>query len=131
MNRILVDSSVWIDYLRSGKAAVADYLENILQEQTAVTCGVVVTEVIHGYRNKSEQKFMEEVFEVIPYIEIERKDWEDTAKLLSSLEHRGMTISIADGLIAQVCIRHNLHLLTLDKIFKRIERVKAIPLSSL
>jgi predicted nucleic acid-binding protein len=59
----------------------------------------------------------------VPYVELDRSDWENTGRLLSSPKIRALRIPLSDGLIAQLCIRHALSLLTLDKHFEMFEHV--------
>ena len=126
MSRVLVDTSVWIGYFRSGEGALYDLLDEELERGEVVTCGVVLTELLRGVRGKKEERILSEVFQAIPYVEIDRKDWEDAGRLLAGGRIRASRVPSTDGLLAQVCIRHGLRILTLDKHFDLFEKIPKV-----
>ena len=46
--QILVDSSVWIEYVTGAPSSEADYLYRLLGQQPLVVADVVMAEVLHG-----------------------------------------------------------------------------------
>ncbi len=52
MADIHVDSSVWIEYFRSGQEKIFDQLDQLLDEDRVVLCGFVELEIIQGIRLK-------------------------------------------------------------------------------
>ena len=126
MNRILVDTSIWIEFFRSGKGVKYDFLDGAIEDEKVVTCGVVLSEILRGAKGKKEHRLVSDIFQAVPYLEIDRRDWEDAARLLADAQTRGFTIPLTDGLIAQVCIRHGLDILTLDKHFDNFPQLKVL-----
>lgn len=51
-------------------------------------------------------------------------EWELAGELDASLRSKGITIPPVDLLIAQVCIRHNVPIFTLDAHFEKIEKLR-------
>lgn len=125
MADVLVDTSVWIDFFRNEEGRSGDLLDSLLEEDRVVLCGVVEMEIFQGLRKK-EQHEVQSVFELIPYIEITREDFIASGTLWQSLRKKGETIPSTDCLIAELCIRHNLALFSLDSHFDKIKELKRL-----
>ena len=123
---MLVDSSAWISYLRSGEGTLSTLLERLLDENRAALCGIVLTEVRQGLR-AHEQGEVLELFETLPYFETTRDDYERAGALLAGLQRQGLTIPAPDGVIAALCLEHDLELLEFDKHFRHIEGLRRVP----
>lgn len=123
---MLVDSSAWISYLRSGEGGLSTYLERLLDNNRAALCGIVLTEVRQGLRSHEQGEVLE-LFETLPYIETTRDDYERAGALLSGLQRRGMTLPAPDGVIAALCLEHELELLEFDKHFGHVEGLNRYP----
>jgi predicted nucleic acid-binding protein len=122
----MVDSSAWIDYLRKGEGATADRIDELIDSGCASICGVIEMELLHGCK-KTERRELEELLSALDYVEAARDDYIAAGELLSELRQAGIKIPATDALIAALCIRENLPLLTLDKHFERITRLKLLP----
>ena len=61
-------------------------------------------------------------FASLPFIIPERKDHVDAAALKSKLRHKGVQAATIDVLLAQLCLRHRLSMLTLDADFAHMAR---------
>jgi predicted nucleic acid-binding protein len=125
MTLVLVDSSAWVHYLRAGDGALAAQLEKLLDDNRAALCGMVLTEVRQGLR-PHEERIALDLFETLPYLETTREDYERAGELLATLRRQGITIPAPDGVIAALCLRHDLELLEHDKHFEHLERLKRI-----
>ncbi len=116
---VLVDSSAWIEFFRTKVNVTGDSVENLLDANEAALCGVVEMEILHGL-HPHEQKKVAELFKVLLYIETERQDFIEAGYILAKLRSTGITIPATDALIAAICLRHDLSLLSLDKHFNHI-----------
>ena len=123
---MLVDSSAWISYLRSGEGTLSTFLEGLLDDNLAALCGLVLTEVRQGLR-AHEQGEVLELFETLPYFETTRDDYERAGALLAGLQRQGLTIPTPDGIIAALCLEHDLELLEFDKHYEYIEGLRRVP----
>lgn len=123
MNKVLIDSSVWINYFRPGKSVVAKELDIILDENRAVLCGMVELEILQGLRGK-EHDLVKDLFTALQYIVTNREDFILAGTILNQLRQKGITIPSSDCLIAAQCIRSNFYLYTLDNDFKKIPSLK-------
>jgi predicted nucleic acid-binding protein len=120
---ILVDSSIWIDYFRSGVGKQYDMIEYYIDTNSIVICGIIELEILQGAQKK-ERNLIEDLFSALPYIETSRNDFLRAAELLGSLRKQGITIPLSDGIIAAQCLRRDIFLMSTDKHFDYIERLK-------
>ena len=124
-DRVLVDTSAWIEALRGRDARLTEIVDRLLDEERVVFCGIIEMELLHGLR-KSEAEGCLALFEVLPYIEVDRQEWRRGGELLAGMRSRGSAIPATDALIAALCLRHELTLLTLDKHFNNIPQLKLL-----
>lgn len=119
MPNVLVDTSVWVDFFRHGENPASLELDRLLKERQVVLCGIVELELLQGAR-PSDKAALSELLSGLPYLETDRGDFQKAGELLGSLRTRGFQIPATDGLIAALCLRHHLTLLTLDRHFNHI-----------
>jgi predicted nucleic acid-binding protein len=128
---ILVDTSVWSSALR--RDAVEESreirtLRSALQRGDAVfTTGLILQELLQGFNGPKSKARIIETFAALPLIIPERKDHIDAAALKTKLRQKGVQAGTIDALLAQLCLRHELAMLTLDSDF--IHMARFIPLS--
>jgi predicted nucleic acid-binding protein len=126
MANVLVDTSAWIDFFRNDKGPTGDLLETLLVQDRVVLCGVVEMEIFQGLRKKQELLEVQTIFELIPYLEMTRRDFIASGTLWQNLRKKGKTLPSTDCLIAALCLRNDLALLSLDVHFDEIGEMKRI-----
>jgi predicted nucleic acid-binding protein len=127
MNEVLVDTSVWIEFFRSKQGAAGDILDELLDKDKAVICGIVEMEIFQGLK-KHEMSDVQSILPLLSYVEITRADFIAAGRLWKALREHGNTIPSTDCMIAAVCLRCDLTLLSLDAHFKKIDGLKQIQL---
>jgi len=120
MNKILIDTSAWIDFLRSKSSLLGDNVARAIKEDKAVLCGVVVAELLQGAKGIKEQRQLKLLFDNLERVQIIEKDWDDAGHLLGSLRAKGITLPLTDAVIAVIARRSQLTVLTLDKHFEHL-----------
>jgi hypothetical protein len=125
MASVLVDTSVWVDYFRGGQSEAVAILDNLLEEKKVALCGTVEMELLQGVRPGEKDRLMD-LLTALNYIETERADFQMAGEMLAALRAKGIQIPTTDGLIASLCVRHQLSLLTLDKHFDHLQHVRKI-----
>jgi len=119
----LIDSSVWIEYLRpKGSKKVKDRLREILQKEEAVSCGVVVVEILRGTKNEEDFQSLHDSLMSLPQIPIDDAVIERASKWGFFLDRKGKTVSTTDLLIAAAAYKKG-KLLHLDHDFEVISSV--------
>ena len=122
---VFVDTSVWSLALRhDGKTDVAHVkaLAAALTDGRAVTTGLVLQELLQGFHGPRARDQIVERFAALPLVTPDRSDHIGAADLRNECRRRGIAVTTVDALIAQLCVRHKLTLLTTDKDFARIAK---------
>lgn len=123
---LFVDTSVWSLIFR--RDAPSDTLEarRLLQaiesKEPIVTTGLVLQELLQGFSGPKAPDQLRERFRAVPFVSPDRLDHSDAAALRNFCRRSGVQIGTIDALIAQLCIRHDLMLLTADKDFDNAAR---------
>lgn len=115
---ILVDSSVWIDFIRGGEAPQAESLAHLLAEDQIVCLNsTVLTEVLRGSRSEDELTYVSGAFQGLPFLELQApRDHIEAARLYRAARASGVTVNgLADLLIAATCIKFGASLLHRDR----------------
>ena len=118
---LLVDTSVWsLAFRRDQKSTVAQFsaLRNALEgDDMVVTTGLVLQELLQGFSGPRARKDLIERFAALPLISPDRQDHIDAADLRNTCRRAGVQLGTIDALLAQLCIRHDLTLLSTDNDF--------------
>jgi predicted nucleic acid-binding protein len=120
---LLVDTSVWSLALRRDEASSAPEVRALRQAlesgETVVTTGVILQELLQGFAGPRARADIVERFAALPLLAPDRQDHIDAAELRNRCRRAGVQIGTIDALLAQLCIRHQLTLLTTDNDFVR------------
>jgi len=118
---LLVDTSVWsLAFRRDQKSTVRQVsaLRNALEgDDMVVTTGLVLQELLQGFAGPRARNDLIERFAALPLISPDRQDHIDAADLRNMCRRAGIQLGTIDALLAQLCIRHDLILLTTDNDF--------------
>ena len=88
--------------------------------ELVVTTGLVLQELLQGFRGPKATREVRERFAALPLLVPDLGDHVKAAELRNLCRRRGAQIGTIDALIAQMCIRHALTLLTTDRDFKAV-----------
>jgi predicted nucleic acid-binding protein len=123
---LLVDTSVWSLALRRdvvGPQPEVRHLEQaLLGAQAVVTTGLVLQELLQGFSGPKAREQIIDRFSSLPLVQPDRQDHIDAAALRTTCRRAGVQIGTIDALLAQLCIRHQLTLLTTDQDFAHAAR---------
>ncbi len=122
MSEYLVDTSVWVEFLRGEKIAIKKRLEKLLDENRAVVTGIILAELLTGINNERDRDFLEESFLGLPFLEATRESFAAAGKMGAALRKKGITVPVSDLLIAAAAKAHGLTVLTLDNHFQTLAR---------
>jgi predicted nucleic acid-binding protein len=108
----LIDSSVWIEYLRpKGSKKVKERVREILQKEEAVSCGVVVVEILRGAKSEKDFQSLHDSLTFLPQIPIDDEVIQRASQWGFLLDRKGKSVSTTDLLIAaaaykKACLLH-------------------------
>ncbi len=125
---LFVDTSVWSLALRrdapadppAGANEVRELVRAIEAGEMLVTTGLVLQELLQGFSGPKDRAQILDRFAALPLLVPDRRDHVDAAELRNTCRRRGVQIGTIDALLAQLCIRHGLTMLTTDGDFLSI-----------
>jgi predicted nucleic acid-binding protein len=121
---LFVDTSVWSLVFRRDVVATAVEVIALRQSleagDTILTTGLVLQELLQGFAGPRARRQLTERFAALPFINPDRQDQIEAADLRNRCRRSGIQIGTIDALLAELCIRHGLTLLTTDNDFSRI-----------
>lgn len=127
---LFVDTSVWSLALRRDSPpadpAVEILRQALMEGDTVVTTGIVLQELLQGFSGPKDQKRIIERLRVLPLLHPTRDTYIEAARLRNTCRRRGVQLGTIDALIAQLCIEHEIALLTTDKDF--VHAARFVPL---
>lgn len=128
----LVDTSVWSLALRRDTEIASPHvqaLQQLLSSATpVVTTGLVLQELLQGFAGPKARAQIVERFVAFPILQPDRQDHIDAAALRNTCRRAGVQVGTIDALLAQLCIRHKLSLLTSDLDFNHMAKHCALKL---
>jgi len=127
-DKILIDTSIWIDFFRKKDFKIYTLVAKLLKERRAVGTGIVSLELLKGGKTIKELNYLNDLFEVIEMVFPNPQSYTLAGKMGYALARKGHTLSVVDLLIAQLAIENSLTLLTLDKHFKIIKKNSSLKL---
>jgi len=125
---VLVDTSVWIDFLRGAPTAQVATLEGLLEGDDLVgTAPIILQEVLQGADSPARfEQWRREFTGLMCYLPLDPVDTHvEAARLYASCRRAGKTPrSSNDCLIARIALEHDLLLLEDDRDFEAIATVE-------
>jgi predicted nucleic acid-binding protein len=122
---VLVDTSAWIHSFRHGESPMASRIRRLLDEDRVALCGPVLLEIRRGLR-PTDSKLVLDLFQALVWLPFEEMDWGDAGLLDVSLRRKGTTLPSLDVLIAHVCLKNRVSILTLDGHFRLVPNLQVV-----
>jgi predicted nucleic acid-binding protein len=122
---IALDSSALITYLAGGRGQAMETLDIVLAEQQACLPPVVLTELTSDPNLPLE---LADLFRSLPLLEVTDGYWLRAGELRARLMARGAKARLADTLVAQSCLDHDVSLITLDRDFRHFAKLAGLRL---
>jgi predicted nucleic acid-binding protein len=123
---LFADTSVWSLMLRrdrpADEAAVRALVRALETGERVVTTGLVLQELLQGFYGPKAQEQIVDRFSALPLVVPDREDHIAAAALRNHCRKRGVQVETIDALLAQLCVRHDLVMLTTDDDFSHIAR---------
>ena len=124
---ILIDSSVFIGYLKKSSGEPYDKMDYIVDNDIPYgICNYIYLELLQGTRDEKEYDLLKGYLDTLPFYELRygRKSFENTALMYMNCRKNGVTIrSTLDIIIAQIAIENSLYLLHNDSDFENMAKI--------
>lgn len=125
---IAIDTSSWIAYLSGEKGGDVEGTSLALQYKQAALPPVVLSELLSDPRLPIQAI---QFFKQLPLLDVLDGYWERAGTLRAKLISRGLKARLADSLIVQSCLDHDVPLITRDADFRHFVRSAGLKLSPL
>ena len=123
---LFVDTSVWSLALRrdapEASPEVVALRDAITAGDTILTTGLVLQELLQGFAGPKARAQILERFSAVPLLAPDRDDHIEAATLRNTCRRGGILVGTIDALIAQLCVRHGLTILSTDRDFENLAR---------
>jgi predicted nucleic acid-binding protein len=123
---LFVDTSVWSLALRRDLPAREPEVRMLIQAlergDTVLTTGLVLQELLQGFTGPKSRDRIVQRFSALPLVAPDREDHIRAATLRNQCRRAGVQIGTIDALLAQLCLRHDLIMLTADQDFRGIAK---------
>jgi len=96
--------------------------------ETLLTTGLVLQELLQGFSGPKSRDQILNRFSSVPLLVPDRDDHVRAAELRNDCRRNGVQVGTIDALLAQLCIRHDLTMLTTDKDLRRVADHAALKL---
>lgn len=121
---LFVDTSVWSLAFRREPPSAAGEVQALIRAIEAgeliLTTGLVLQELLQGFSGPKARTEILDRFAAIPLVVPDRTDHIEAAALRNRCRRAGIQAGTIDALLAQLCLRHGLTMLSTDDDFRHI-----------
>jgi predicted nucleic acid-binding protein len=120
----LVDTSVWSLALRrdnTRELPEVGVLRAALESgEVVLSTGLILQELLQGFSGPRAREQLITQFSALPMLSPSRADHIEAAVLRNHCRRAGVQIGTIDALLAQLCIRHDITMLSADRDFAHV-----------
>jgi len=127
LDRVLIDTSVWIEFFRCHEpyhGTVAKLIDN----EQVVCCGIILAELMQGAKSDKELAVLDDFLKVFTFIPETPELWAAAGKLSGTLRRKGITVGLSDCFIATAAASAKVQIVTLDSHFEALGKPAGISL---
>jgi predicted nucleic acid-binding protein len=111
---ILVDTSIWIEFLKQNPDFV-DKMVFLLESKNIITIEPIFGELIYGSRNEKEKSRILSYWKVLPKINFNEGTFIESADFANKNNYLSKGIGIIDSILTKATIDNKFQIWTLDK----------------
>jgi len=119
--KILVDTSVWINYFQNKSSEASSIMDSVLTFNSVYVPKVVIAELYQGAKSQKEIRIINEFFDAFFIIDQKEETWIKAGMLSFNLKRKGVSVNLTDCYIAVIAAENGCKIFTLDKHFKLIQ----------
>ncbi len=121
---VLIDTSIWVEYLRGKNQDLVESVKSLLRTRRATLCGIVLSELLAGVRTRKSRDTLKQTLDALEYSEVSRDTWILAGELSGNLKQQGISVPLTDLILAALALENDSELYTLDSHFNRIPELK-------
>jgi predicted nucleic acid-binding protein len=126
--RILIDTSVWIEYFRNQSPGFVAFVAEIAKDREICVAGIILAELMQGAKSEKELSVIAEFMDAFTIIDQTDETWVKAGRLSHDLRKKGKNVNLTDCYIAVIAQENNCAVFTLDRHFKDIRQYAGIHL---
>ena len=123
MTKVLVDTSAWIEFFRARANQVGDRVQELIEQNRATCSGIILTELLSGTRSEREFNEVLDIMMALEMVHDTPETYVEAGRIAFSLRRQGITIPLADTLIAAQATVNHLEILSLDQHFREVNGI--------
>jgi predicted nucleic acid-binding protein len=117
--RVLVDTSVWIEFFRKHEP-YHSIVTRLIDDEQVVCCGIILAELMQGAKSDKELAVLDDFLQVFSFIPDTTELWAAAGKLSYQLRRKGITIGLSDCYIAVAAASGRIQVASLDVHFEAL-----------
>lgn len=123
--RVLVDTSAWIETLRTqGDPELRALVAKAVDDGVVVFCDLVLLELWNGAQGEPEKRLLRDLEQLVRCVETSEPVWKRARELAELCRSSGLTVPAADLIVAACADFHGLDLLHKDDHLHQIARLR-------
>ena len=131
MNKVIVDTSAWIEFFRpQGAAPLREAIKLLISESRILLPGIIRTEILRGTRSREEYEMLDDLLKGLTYLPVAEDFWERLSQFSFDLLRKGLTVPLTDTYVALVAMENNARILHCDKHFDLIAQERRLEIES-
>jgi hypothetical protein len=129
---LLVDTSAWVEFLRSTGSPVSDRVRGLADTRDFAITDVIVAELLVGARTAKAARSLRALASTGRFYPVRPLfDYETAAQIGLTCRSAGTPVALSDCLIAAVALNSDLELLAADRDFEVIAELVPLQLDSI
>ena len=123
MDKVIIDTSAWIESFRPGAEKwFHRIVKDLIIQDLVLLPGIIKTELLRGTKNKKEYNQLNQMLKGLTYLAVDEDFWERLSNFSFQLFRKGITVPLTDTYVALLCIENEASLLHREKRFDMIAR---------
>lgn len=111
---ILVDTSIWVEFLKQNPDFTKEMI-SLLEDKKVLAFEPVFSELIYVSRNKKEKAVILSFWNVLPRIKMYEGSFLESAEYANTHNYHNLGVGLIDALLTKATIDNNCRIWTLDK----------------
>jgi hypothetical protein len=126
--KILIDTSIWIDYFQNRSSLISEKVDKFLSGNEVYVPKIVIAELIQGAKSEKEISIIEDFLDAFHIVDQKEDTWLKAGRLSYDLKKKGKTINLFDCYITAIAQEHECKIFSLNRHFKEIQSIADISL---
>ena len=123
MDKVIIDTSAWIESFRPGsEKSFQRLVKDLIIQELVLLPGIIKTELLRGTKSKKEFDQLSQMLKGLTYLSVDEDFWERLSDFSFQLFRKGTVVPLTDTYIALLCIENQASLLHRDKHFDLIAK---------